>query len=516
MPEALLWWACLIALCVLLLVPLLLVDVPPLLDYPNHLARLVVLASGVSDPHLSRFYAPRWGIIPDLGIDLIGPPLLRILPVHVAGRIVLAVVLLLPVLGSVAYSRAVLKRRSFWVLGSGLVAYGGTFLLGFLNFDASVGLALLFAAGWVRWRERYPWRTLALAVPGSVALFFCHLMGVVLFGLLIAAHDAACVWRGRSEDLLRDAASRIGALLIVAAAPGLLYLTSALHAEDGPTSFLSLFGKLRQSLLPFVNYWLPLDIAAALLVVFILVGTLLRRRCCVPLSSRIVLGVLLVAYLAAPFGYKGTSNLDSRFAVMFVLLLFAGTAPDRLPRPVARTMGCLLILVFTIRMAVLASAWSGHNADLAAFRSVIRAVPPGSTVFLAAANTTKAYRAHQPVARRLSNGETTDTHLAALLPIERGAWWPFLFDNLSQQPVMTREPYRSLALRTGGMPDAAALTRPGAVDLCGFDYLLLLHAGAEPHLAALLPERLRLLAASDMAALFRVKPDPVCSPAAAR
>ena len=33
-------------LCVILLAPLALVDVPPLLDYPNHLARAVVLAFG--------------------------------------------------------------------------------------------------------------------------------------------------------------------------------------------------------------------------------------------------------------------------------------------------------------------------------------------------------------------------------------------------------------------------------------------------------------------------------------
>ena len=42
----------LVALCLLLLAPLALVDVPPLLDYPNHLARAVVLAFP-ADPILS-------------------------------------------------------------------------------------------------------------------------------------------------------------------------------------------------------------------------------------------------------------------------------------------------------------------------------------------------------------------------------------------------------------------------------------------------------------------------------
>src|ERR1019366_8806290 len=68
------------ALAVLLL-PFLLVDVPPVLDYPNHLARIFVLAHP-DDPILARFYAPNWHITPNLGFDPIAMLLLRVLPVH--------------------------------------------------------------------------------------------------------------------------------------------------------------------------------------------------------------------------------------------------------------------------------------------------------------------------------------------------------------------------------------------------------------------------------------------------
>src|SRR5206468_3412952 len=124
--------------------------------YPNHLARATVLAFGATDPILSRMYAPRWAIIPNLGIDLVLPPLLRVLPMHVAGRIVIGFAVLLPVLGTIAYSRAVFGVRSLWPLASALVAYNATLLLGFLNFVASLGLALLLAAAWIVWRNRYP------------------------------------------------------------------------------------------------------------------------------------------------------------------------------------------------------------------------------------------------------------------------------------------------------------------------------------------------------------------------
>jgi hypothetical protein len=43
------WWSTLAALCLLLLAPLLLADVPPILDYPNHPARLFILAQAGQD-----------------------------------------------------------------------------------------------------------------------------------------------------------------------------------------------------------------------------------------------------------------------------------------------------------------------------------------------------------------------------------------------------------------------------------------------------------------------------------
>ena len=121
-------------MCSLLLLPLTVVDVPPLLDYPNHLARDYVLALGQHDAFLSRMYAPHWAIIPNLAVDLVLPPLLWIMPVYTAGRILLAGTLLLPVIGAVLYSNAIFGRRSYWTIAVCLVACNGLFLLGFINF----------------------------------------------------------------------------------------------------------------------------------------------------------------------------------------------------------------------------------------------------------------------------------------------------------------------------------------------------------------------------------------------
>jgi hypothetical protein len=499
------WRLSLLGLCSVLLVPLLLVDLPPLLDYPNHLASLVVLAAGARDPILSRFYASHWGVIPDLGLDIIGVWLLHLLPVHVAGRVLIAIALLLQTLGSVAYAR-VAVGRTWWSLACGLVAFNETLLLGFLNFTAATGLALLLAAGWLRWREAQPGRAVALAIPGAVALFFCHLMGLLLFAVLIGAHEVTALRRVSPRSIARRAAV-LGLVFVV---PLMLYAVSGLQGMDGDAEFLSPAAKAAQLLAPFVNYSLPLDLLTAGLAIGFVLVCGVTHHCRVPLRSGLAIIAVTVLYGVAPFGYKGTFNLDTRFAIILGLLLFAGLAPVGLPRWAARAAAVVFVGLFAARMTLLAVAWHHHAADLTELRATIASVPPEDLVLLTTVSPTEApaYWRDGPLSRRLSDGQRTDVHTAALLLIERRAFWPFLFDNASQQPITTLEPYRALASRAEGIRDHRTLT---AGDLCGFDHLLLLDAGGDPDLDSFAGDRLRLIKATDYAALFVILPNPVCS-----
>ena len=494
------------ALCAILLAPLALVDMPPLLDYPNHLARATVLAFGAADPILSRIYAAHWAIIPNLGIDLLLPPLLHVLPVHVAGRIVIGVAILLPFLGTIAYSRAVFGARSLWPLASALVACNATLLLGFLNFTASLGLALLLAAAWIEWRERYPARIVLLAAIGAVALFFCHLMGLFFFYALIAGFELEWLWPRRSDA--SAVATRIVALVALSIAPLALYAASPLASLAGNTEWLSLHDKLWQLVFPFSNYKLPLDVATAGLVAAFLIACLATGHCRVPLRSGSALVALVLLYAALPFASKGTYFLDTRCVIMFGFLLFGAVLPAGLPRLAGSAATAVFAALFAIRIAVLATAWHGHQRDVADLRAVIATVQPGARVFVASVSPEEApeYWRNSPLSRRLSYGNRLELHLPALLLIEHRAFWPFLFDNPSQQPVETLSPYRALAERARSIPDHHRLDTPGTFDLCGYDHLLLLEAGGEPDLGNYAADRLSLLARSDIAALFRVRP----------
>src|ERR1700742_4000246 len=82
------WCLAATALVAVLAFPFFLVYVPPVLDYPNHLARYFVLAHS-HDIALSQMYAPYRATLQNLGMDAIGTSLLRIGDVHVDGRILL-------------------------------------------------------------------------------------------------------------------------------------------------------------------------------------------------------------------------------------------------------------------------------------------------------------------------------------------------------------------------------------------------------------------------------------------
>jgi hypothetical protein len=482
--------AALLALCAALVLPLLTVDVPPLLDYPNHLGRIFVLAALPTDPVLAQFYTARWSIIPNLALDLAGPPLLHVLPVHVAGRLLIAAALLLPVFGTVAYNTALGGR--WWSLCVGLVAFNSCLLSGFLNFEIGLGVALLLAAAWLRWREIRPVRAVTMAMLGAAVLFACHLMGVVFFGLLIGSIELS---RGVAGLLRRGAV-----LTLVFAVPAILYGLSDLRPLGGDAGFLGPGAKVLQLTTPFVNYNWLLDMVTAGVAITLPAMCLVLRWGRVPRSAGIAAVLLLATFAVAPFAWKGTFALDTRFAIMLGFMLFAGFIPERWPTWFRCTAAAALLVLLTARIALVTTAWAAHAADIADLRTVLALVQPGQTVYVAEAsmNEAPAYWAANPRWRMLSNGARTDEHLGALVLIERRAYWPFEFDNVSQQPLKTREPYRGLAEKVGSLPDRA---RAAMADVCGFDYALLMAADAVSPLPA---NRFRLLAQSGFAALYGV------------
>ena len=516
------WWSVLGATCAVLLVPLFLVDVPPLLDYPNHLARMYVLAFGAQDPILSQMYEQHWAIIPNLAIDLVMPEMLKLLPIYLAGRVVLGVTLLLPLAGAIVYHRVAFGVRSYWPLTAALGAYNALFLFGFMNFLLALGMALLAAAGWLRWRGSHPVWVIAGGALATVAIFFMHLFGLVFLGVLIGCEELASFWRLRRaggaawSGLLRRAAMSAVAF----APPVVLVLLAPLDQLNGRVFYRPLWHKIYCLIEPFMGYD---GLADALWGIVFAVGLYLAvRHGRLRAAPGIALAFwgMFVAYLICPFAMKGTGFLDARFPIMLGLLLFAGLRPQGLSPRAAGAIAAVLVLAFLARTVSVGVVWLDHNRDLADFRRVTEAVAPGSRVLVVSVDPedTPGYWEGVPRGRRIPEFFRLDFHLPALLTIERRAFIPYLFTVVAKQPLAVRPPFDRISVPEGQPPDWQSLVvgynvhpvtaAPYLADWQHhFDEVLLLNAGGAGDLRQFLPGEMTLVAASDVAALYRIRRD---------
>jgi hypothetical protein len=516
------WWSVLGATCAVLLVPLFLVDVPPLLDYPNHMARMYVLAFGAQDPILSQMYEQHWAIIPNLAIDLVMPEMLKLLPIYLAGRVVLGVTLLLPLAGAIVYHRVAFGVRSYWPLTAALGAYNALFLFGFMNFLLALGMALLAAAGWLRWRETHPVWVTASGALATVSIFFMHLFGLIFLGVLIGCEEFSTFWRLRRTGgaVWSDLARRAAMGAVAFAPPVVLVLLAPLDQLNGRVFYRPLWHKLYCLIEPFMGYD---GLADALTGGAFAVGLCLAvRQGRLRAAPGIALAFwgLFVAYLICPFAMKGTGFLDARFPIMLGLLLFAGLRPQGLSPRTAGAITAVLALVFLARTASIGVVWLEHNRELADFRRVTEAVAPGSRVLVVSVDPEDApgYWDGVPRGRRIPAFFRLDFHLPALLTIERRAFIPYLFTVVAKQPLAVRPPFDRISVPEGQPPDWQSLVvgynvhpvtaAPYLADWQHhFDDVLLLNAGGAGDLRQFLPGELSLVAASDVAALYHIRRD---------
>jgi hypothetical protein len=180
-----------VALTVITVIPVILYPWPPLADYINHLSRMHIIATVGSDPDLSKFYDVNWQIIPNLMMDMIVPPLTRLMSVYAAGQVYTIASFVLIISGTLALNRQLFGRWSVLPLIAFPLLYNNVFLVGTMNYIFGMGLALWAMTAWVGLREHNPVIRLTVSLLFVLALFFCHLFAVGVYGIGLAAFETS-------------------------------------------------------------------------------------------------------------------------------------------------------------------------------------------------------------------------------------------------------------------------------------------------------------------------------------
>ncbi len=183
--------------CGLCVLPIFLVQVPPLGDYLNHLARMHILADYTDSTALQRNYDISWLPAPYVGMDLIVPGLSKVLGIYLAGKVFLAFVLLLFVGGTYAIHYALFRRHGIWPLFSLLFVYNYALSLGFVTYLLGAALWLVGFGIWLHTERTDPRIRVLVSSLVGLAIYASHFLALLGYGILIVSYELAAWWTER-------------------------------------------------------------------------------------------------------------------------------------------------------------------------------------------------------------------------------------------------------------------------------------------------------------------------------
>jgi hypothetical protein len=412
--------------------PVLLCDTLPLFDYPNHLARMHILAALPESAALQRYYEILWRPLPNLAMDLLVPPATRLMPLLWAGKGFVLLTFLLLAGGASVLHRTVCGTWSAWSCLAFLLLYNRMLLWGFLNYLFGLGLALFAFALWVALTRRGALLRVAVGVVLAFALFIAHLMACGLYGVLVIGYAVGLALRRGTVRLA------LGELLVAGISfvpvPALLLLATP-GSAGGTIAFGQPLRKIDLLFSIFDDYNRPFDIACFALAAMALIALFWRRAVRLEATMAAPLALLVLAYLAMPSQLATASGADHRVPVLLALMLVSssrwigpGLAAQRL------FLGAAL-LMFLIRLGVVLTHWQAADAVYAELLPALDELPRGGRLAVA----------YPPAA--LNSQPVPLAHFPTLAVVRRDAFVPTVFAFPTQQPVQFTPEFRLLADR---------------------------------------------------------------------
>ena len=393
-------WALLLALAA---VPIFSTVLPPLADYPNHLARFYLLAQGGND-----YYAVRWAPLPNLAGDVIVPALAQAMPLGLAAKVFLVTTFALLTGGTLWLSRVTSGGWRLWPLMSFLLLYNREFLLGFLNYLFALGVALCGTALWLAVERRPSGERMAISSVMALICFFCHISGFAIYAIAIAGLEAMPAWAECRLHRWRELAWRCvvtGAQFLI---PASIIVISWRPPIRGSYEWFWEKAYLFLSVLD--NYNLPFDIACIVAILGLLGCLVWQRQLRLALRFRPVLALLAVAYFALPTYLATGWAADERFSLAFVFMLFGLTTVRFYRTRTAAITAAALAVIFVARFAVIERLWLTSDRVYTEDLAKLDRLPMGCRVAIAySVEGTKIHRIQQ-------------WHLGALA-VERRACW---------------------------------------------------------------------------------------------
>lgn len=383
----------------------------PLVDYPNHLASAFVLAH-LNDPrfHFHSFYVSNWNSYPYLMMTAILVLLQKVVSINLAGRFLLSLSVISVPAAAWWFLRVVnagQESLALWTLLTAQNLY--FFLYGFINMQLSLALCLVVIAAWVLWLSKprvFSWCILSI---GVTALYFTHLMGAAVAGLVLTVYTI--VDKRRWRELL------LGWALFLPAA--VFYLHAEWHSSSGwLISYRPIAGKLAGLLATVVS--------ASVWVGFLTLVVI--GLCCLLAYDRnpefrwqlpwvASAGVLFALYWVCPAGIGPGLNADRR---LLPFILIFGLAAVKVGQR-WKLLAVIALALLCIRATALEYDFLSVQPHLDKVLRASSIIPPGSRVL--------------PLVPFEGGAPLIEKHIWAYDVIKGGWFSPCLFHDPGVQPL---------------------------------------------------------------------------------
>jgi hypothetical protein len=411
-----------------MLCPLLWATVPPLVDYPNHLARMWILVHHAAIPELARNYIVSWRLLPDMAMDLVVPALAQVVSVIDAGRVFIGMTMVGLVAGTVTLHRVLHGRFAIWPLWSVLFVYNAVLFWGFLGCLFASAIYLFAFSGWIASRN---WRLLSRILVFSAvaaALFLLHAFAFGLYGLSVASYELGRRFEGRKLPLRSLVCYTLVCLQFI---PGLfLWYLSLGNVQSAYTAYGGLTSKLYAVASPVTFGVQPamLDKITWLAVAITLMFSVTRRALRIVLEMRLPLAAMVVVAILMPNFVNGSWGADFRLPVILPFVLLASTQLEATSKPLLRGLSLAMIVLFGLRIVAVSRSWHDYDRWFDEFRRASAVISPGSRLLIV--ETPLIDKRPQLSGVPIFSASLQPQifhHMGALAVIDRSAFFPYLF-----------------------------------------------------------------------------------------
>ena len=480
--------------------PLLYSQMPPTMDYPNHLARLWLLAGGAAQAPLSGMYIIDWSrAATNVGVDWTAAQAAHLLGITVTDRLLRLAIFLGPPLGAALLGRTLFGRFTVWHIAPIALCWTTTSIAGFMSYSIALAAALFAVVLMMHARNLSTSVAVMLHVILSAIILAVHPFGLLFYlALLSGVVIGPSLAQATSMPVAVSIAKRIIVLALISAS---LVVALFLLASHPPSTSQLVFGSLASHLSPkhvlltvlspVLSYNLLMDLllAAPVAAVAIVAGLKGWLR----VHGGLVLVALVLAFcsLIAPEQIGDATWLDRRLPLMAALTLVAAILPEPPTSRVRTVMIAALLVAILGRITWITGIWIARDADIVDMLAVTQHLKAGQTIVVVRQDIRDEGK--QPIGRYMVGApggwRAVRRHLPALLVPYKHVFIPTLFSVAGQQPLRIAAKMTPDSVPSSSIPTIEDLWRGSAADPylarlhCDFDYVLLIGADEKPLLA---------------------------------